>query len=104
MVWWKLSGACCKLCIQTTMVAVLISQPLPKAASRPMPLKHCCEQEAEKHLAKHCDIATCDECGRLLLAYADSDTYNLTVEELQAKGANFDTGEHNSLRVVAKSR
>ncbi len=69
-----------------------------------MPLKHCCEQEAEKNLAKHRDIATCDECGRLLLAYADGATYNLTVEELESKGANFDTGEHNSLWVVAKRR
>ena len=69
-----------------------------------MSLKYCCEQEAEKNLAKHRDIATCDECGRLLLAYANGDTYDRTIEELVSKGASFDTGEHNSLRVVAKRR
>ncbi len=69
-----------------------------------MSLRDCCSVEAGKSLEKHRDVATCDDCGRLLLAYGDETTYQLTVDELDANNVGFDTGRHGSLWVVAKER
>ena len=69
-----------------------------------MPLQDCCAAEAGRSLEKHRDIATCDGCGRLLLAYGDEATYQLTVDELSAREVGFDSGRHGSLWVVAKER
>lgn len=69
-----------------------------------MALKDCCQREAVASLEKHKDIAICDGCGYLLLAYGDKDTYNLTLEELASKGATFDKGVQGPLWVVAKQR
>ena len=69
-----------------------------------MALKECCAGEAAKSLAKHIDVATCDGCGRLLLAYGDETTFQLTVDELDVKKVGFDTGSQGQLWVVAKER
>ena len=69
-----------------------------------MPLLDCCSTEAGKSLAKHRDVATCDDCGRLLLAYGDETTYQLTVDELESRGVGYDTGRQEDLWVVAKER
>lgn len=69
-----------------------------------MALRDCCSTEAGKSLEKHRDVATCDGCGRLLLAYGDEATYQLTVDELDAKNIGFDAGRQGSLWVVAKKR
>jgi hypothetical protein len=69
-----------------------------------MPLRKCCSTEAVKSLEEHHDIATCDDCGRLLLAYGHETPYHLTVSELDTKNVDFDTGRHGSLWVVAKKR
>ena len=69
-----------------------------------MALNDCCQREAAASLEKHKDVAICDSCGHLLLAYGDEDTYNLTVEELESKGATFDKGLQGALWVVAKKR
>lgn len=69
-----------------------------------MGLKDCCQKESEVSLEKHKDIAVCDVCGNLLLAYADEDTYQLTVDELGAKGASFDVARAGALWVVSKER
>ena len=69
-----------------------------------MPLKPCCEQEASRSLLKHRDIAACDQCGYLLLAYGDEQTYQLTVQELESKEAEFDTDRRDALWVVGKQR
>jgi hypothetical protein len=69
-----------------------------------MALKDCCAREAAENLGRHRDVATCDGCGRLLLAYGDERTYELTVAELEEKGASFDTGRQGELWIVAKER
>ena len=69
-----------------------------------MGLKDCCAKEAERTVRKHRDVSTCDRCGRLLLAYADETTFQLTVDELDAKDVGYDTGRHGALWVVAKER
>jgi hypothetical protein len=69
-----------------------------------MPLRKCCFTEVARSLEKHCDVATCDSCGRLLSAYGQETPYQLTVNELDAKNVGFDTGRHGSLWVVAKER
>lgn len=69
-----------------------------------MPLKECCAEEAEASLSGHKDVATCDGCGNLLLAYADDETFQQTVDELESRSADFDTGRRDDLRIVAKVR
>jgi len=69
-----------------------------------MPLKDCCATEAARTLHKHRDVATCDGCGRLLLAYGDETTFQLTVDELDVKDVGCDTGQHGGLWIVAKER
>jgi hypothetical protein len=67
-------------------------------------MKSCCLDEAKKSLKKHRDVATCDECGRLLLAYGNLRDFEATVEELQRHGVELETEELGRLKVVAKPR
>jgi hypothetical protein len=53
---------------------------------------------------KHRDVAVCDGCGRLVLAYGDETTFQLTVDELDAKDVGYATGRHGPLWVIAKER
>lgn len=69
-----------------------------------MPLSDCCRDEAARSLSRHRDVATCDGCGSLLLAYGTREDFDHTVEELESKGADFDTGEQDDLRIVSKRR
>ena len=69
-----------------------------------MPLSECCQNEAQASLQRHHDVATCDACGSLLLAYTKKDTFDLTVKEMEAQGATFATDRVDSLYVVAKAR
>jgi len=69
-----------------------------------MSLSECCQREAKSNLHRNHDIATCDTCGRLLIAYADEETFNLTVSEMESEGATFATAHIESLYVVAKAR
>lgn len=68
-----------------------------------MALNECCRGEAEASLKRHQDVARCDVCGSLLLAYADEETFRLMVDEMQSKGADFATDRLSSLYVVAKA-
>ena len=45
-------------------------------------LKSCCLAEARKSLKRPRDVATCDECGSLLLAYGNTRDFESTIEEL----------------------
>lgn len=69
-----------------------------------MSLKECCQEEAVASLERHRDVATCDACGNLLLAYGDRETYDLTVQELESRGAAFQHGQQGDLWVVSKDR
>ena len=68
-----------------------------------MPLNECCQMEAALNLRRHHDVATCDICGSLLLAYTDEETFKLTVDEMESKGATFATARIESLFVVSKA-
>lgn len=67
-------------------------------------MKRCCLEEATESLRKHRDVATCDRCGRLLLAYGNSRDFEATVEELRGHGVELETAELGPLRIVAKPR
>ena len=69
-----------------------------------MPLNECCQKEAQASLRRNHDIATCDTCGSLLLAYANKETFDLTVKEMESQGATFATGRLDSLYVVSRAR
>jgi hypothetical protein len=67
-------------------------------------LKSCCLKEAQRSLRRHRDIATCDGCGALLLAYGNDTDFTRTVEELGQHGAEFQTQVLGKLRVVSKAK
>lgn len=67
-------------------------------------MKSCCLEEARRTLKKHRDVATCDECGRLLLAYENDRDYQSTFDELTQHGVPFETSAIGKLKVVAKDR
>jgi hypothetical protein len=67
-------------------------------------VKACCRKEADRSLARHRDVATCDECGSLLLAYGNDRDYENTLEELSRRGVVCETAVLGSLKIVAKPR
>ena len=69
-----------------------------------MPLKKCCAKEAARTVRNHRDVATCDDCDRLLLGYTDEPTFQLTLDELVANDVGYDSGRQDDLWVVAKER
>ena len=69
-----------------------------------MDLPDCCANEAQRTLRHHHDIATCDVCDSLLLAYGDERTFKLTIDELDERCANFSTGSVAGLHVIAKRK
>jgi hypothetical protein len=67
-------------------------------------VKPCCIEEAGRSLKRHRDVATCDGCGRLLLAYDDDRDFESAVEELTRHEVAFETGASGKLNVIAKAR
>lgn len=67
-------------------------------------MKPCCASEAGRSLKQHRDVATCDVCGRLLLAYGTDRDFESSIEELTRHGVPFEAGESGGLRVIAKAR
>lgn len=65
-------------------------------------LKECCLQEAKLHLRKHRDVATCDDCGALILAYGNVTDFRNTVAELDRHGLDYDMDQIGLLYLVAK--
>jgi len=63
-----------------------------------------CQREAERSLRRHRHVATCDECGRLLLGYGNDTDYERTVQELRENGVDFQVGRARKLRVLAYRR
>ena len=70
----------------------------------PSPLDPCCRAAAERSLRKSRDVAVCDGCGRLLLAWDDAAEQEKTRAELTRHGVAFSEGEVNGLYVTAKER
>ena len=69
-----------------------------------MAMKSCCDQEARKSLKRHRDVATCDACGALLLAYQNESDYEHTLAELAKHGIDAETATYGTLRVIAKPK
>ena len=72
-----------------------------------MTMKACCAREARKSLARPRDVATCDECGSLLLAYGDARDFESAIEELTRHGVEFEAAPDDPafrLSVIAKAR
>lgn len=67
-------------------------------------LDSCCEREALRSLKKHRDVAICDGCGRLLLAWDDPGDQEKTRAELESHGTGYAEGKLGGLFVTAKDR
>lgn len=70
-------------------------------------MKACCLAEARKSLKRPRDVATCDECGSLLLAYGSERDFQSTIEELTRHGVAFESAPSDvtgGLAIVAKTR
>ena len=68
------------------------------------PLDPCCLREAQGSLRKARDVAVCDGCGRLLLAWTDPEEQRRTRVELTSHGASFAEGKVGELYVTSKAR
>lgn len=67
-------------------------------------LSACCRSEAERSLRKHRDVAICDGCGRLVLAWDNADDQTKTRAELERTGVAFAEEELGQLYVTSKDR
>ena len=67
-------------------------------------MKDCCREESTKSLRRHRDVATCDDCGALLLAYGNDRDFQRTVEELDRHGVDYQTRTLGKLKIVAKAK
>jgi hypothetical protein len=65
-------------------------------------MKACCSQEARKSLARPRDVATCDECGRILLAYGNARDFESAIEELARHGVEFEAAPASVLEASAR--
>jgi hypothetical protein len=67
-------------------------------------MKDCCLAEAKKRLKKHGQVARCDACGALVLAYERETHYRSAIEALTKRGAAFETAQLGRLFLIAKPR
>lgn len=70
-------------------------------------MKSCCLSEARKSLKRPRDVATCDECGSLLLAYGNARDFESAIEELMRHGVAFESAPADAtggLAIIAKVR
>lgn len=65
-------------------------------------MNDCCLKEAKLHLNKHRDVARCDECGALILAYGNERDFRSTLEELEGRGIDYETERVGELFILAK--
>ena len=65
-------------------------------------MNDCCLREAKLHLDKHRDVARCDDCGALILAYENERDFRSMVSELESRGMDFETERLGRLYIVAK--
>ncbi len=67
-------------------------------------MKDCCLEECTRSLRRHRDVATCDDCGALLLAYGNDTDFDRTVEELDKHSVDYQTRTVGKLKIVAKAK
>jgi len=83
---------------------VTAREPIPGAGGATLGCSNCCRTSAQRLLKKHRDVAMCDGCGMLLLAYGNDRDYDETRKALAAHGTPFGTMTQGTLRVIAKPR
>ncbi len=64
----------------------------------------CCQASAKRYLKRHRDVATCDTCKMLLLAYGNDRDYEETRKALNEQGTEFATATQGALKVIVKPR
>lgn len=64
----------------------------------------CCPQSMKRFIKKHRDVATCDGCGNLLMAYGNERDFEETKKALTAQGMPFEVGTFGTLQVISKPR
>lgn len=67
-------------------------------------MKTCCSDSSKRYLKKNRDVATCDRCGFLLMAYNLQLDYEEALKNLKAWGGEFSTAKVGDFQVVAKVR
>ena len=67
-------------------------------------MKSCCLESIKKYLSKHRDVATCDGCGALLLAYGNERDLEAMKQALGAQGVPYEVESHGKLTVIGKPR
>ncbi len=67
-------------------------------------LSPCCQASAKRYLKRHRDVATCDTCKMLLLAYGNDRDYEETRKALDDQGIAFAAAAQGALQVIAKPR
>lgn len=67
-------------------------------------LSDCCAKEARRSLKGHRDVAVCDGCHRLLLAWDNAEEQAKTRLEFEAHGVTFAEGRIGDLFVTSKDR
>ena len=67
-------------------------------------LRACCQAEARRSLQRHRDVAVCNGCGRLLLAWDNPEEQRKPRAELERHGVSFEEGRLGTLFVTAKER
>ncbi|MCL6566688.1 MAG: hypothetical protein K6U09_09740 [Acidobacteriia bacterium] len=65
-------------------------------------MKACCVDEARRHLKRHGQVARCDVCGALILAYDRETHFRATLAELEKRGVRFETAQLGKLFLIAK--
>jgi len=66
-------------------------------------MKTCCMDSSKRYLKKNRDVATCDRCGFLLMAYTQQLDYEEALKNLKAWGGEFSTAKVGDFQVVAKA-
>jgi hypothetical protein len=67
-------------------------------------MKPCCIESAKRYLKKNRDVATCDRCGFLLMAYSQQQDHEEALRSLKAWGGEFSTATLGRFQVIAKAR
>jgi len=75
-----------------------------KASVVPSVVSPCCQMSAKRYLKRHRDVATCDTCKMLLLAYGNDRDYEETRKALTEQGVPFAASVQGVLKVIAKAR
>ncbi len=65
-------------------------------------MKPCCGKEIKRSIKKHRDVATCDQCKSLILAYGDEADFQKMLQGLEKSKISFETGVSGKLKIVIK--